>query len=235
MVDYRTRTGSGYLYIRDTGHSVEFYIQAAFAATYINSASWSGWVNGTAVGGGFAYPTGAPFLHIASYPVTTTQDVRFSIAATRTSGLGGPTDFWLHISRVTVPPAPIALSLDEIGFTSMQFRFSGNGLGGGAFLNWEASIADNPGFSNERIVTTSGTNTFQNLTPGLTYWARGRGVNVYGGGPWSNVLSATTLSGGKMKVDGVLRPFVPYVKLGGVVRPAVPYLKSGGVVKPSSG
>lgn len=195
MVDYTRGTGAtGTMLIRDTGYNIEFWLNAGQSATFVNNGTWSGVVNGVAVGGTFSYPSGNPWIHIATYGVSTSQTVRFSIGATGTQGLGGPTDFYQGIHRATVPPAPSGRPFDTITTTSVRYLFDGQGDGGSPILEWEAQIDDNSNFSSPVWSGwSSGTITFSGLNPATPYYARSRGRNAVGWGPYSNVTSGVTL------------------------------------------
>lgn len=89
-----------------------------------------------------------------------------------------------------VPDAPTPIGIDEVTSDSFRYRFSGNGDGGSGILEWQAQAATNSAFSaNVVTVSSGGTTTFTGLLPGNTYYARSRGRNAVGWGPWSSVLS----------------------------------------------
>ncbi|QGJ88893.1 minor tail protein [Microbacterium phage Teamocil] len=205
MVDYTRGTGTtGTMMIRDTGGNVEFWLNAGQSATNVGSAGWSGFVNGVTVGGSFSYPSGNPWVLIASYYVGTTQNVRFSIGATGTQGLGGPTDFWATIYRATVPPAPSMRQPDQITPTGMRVQFDSNGDGGSAITSWGLQRATDAAFTqNVSLVSSSGTTIYNDMVPGTTYYFRARGQNAVGVGAWSGTVSATTTNPGPPTLTSV--------------------------------
>lgn len=192
MTDYTKATGSGgVMLIRDNGTTVYFYLTAGSTSSWVNGASFSWTMNGSG-SGTYNYPTGANALLIRSAVISTSQTVTFAIGASGTSGIGGPTSFSVAINRGSVPPAPTAVGISALTSTSMTSAFSSNGDGGSPFIRWElgwGKLANGPQY----IITTSGTNSINALTPGTTYYFWARGVNAEGTGGWSVRTSATTL------------------------------------------
>lgn len=133
-------------------------------------------------------------------------------------GSGGSGDAWVDAPRIPqLPPAPSSIGLDEIQPTSMRYRFSSNGDGGSAVDAWEAQIATNPSFTTGvQTVGSGGTTTFTGLTPATTYYARSRGHNVRGWSGYSNTVSAMTMSGAYVSINGAWVP-VPFLHSNGSV------------------
>lgn len=239
MTDYLKNTGAGQMMIRDNGGTIEFWIRSGYSSTYVGSPGfgWSGVVNGVGVGGNIANYSGDGWRQVAVYSVGYTQDVRFSIAYSGTSGFGGPTDFWQNIYRaptVTVPPAPsiVGYGLDQETHTTMRYRFSSTGDGGSAILEWQAAFGTNGSDifgAGNAMYSSSGTSVFTGLKPGQYYAAWSRGRNAAGWGPWSAGDSSYTLAGARVRVSGVWVDATPYVKVAGVWVPAEPYVKVDGV------
>jgi len=99
-------------------------------------------------------------------------------------------------SLATLPPAPSPLDLTEITDTSMKYRFSGNGTGGGTFLRWEYQYSTDPNFATGFVsdpITSTGTSVQGGLTKRTPYYFRSRCVNTYGPSPWSTVIGASTI------------------------------------------
>lgn len=229
MADYTVGTGNGgIMLIRDNGSTVEFHIKAGSSQTYVGSLNWSGFVNGVNVSGSRQYPTGAPWIHLATYTITYNQQVRFSIAATNTQGLGGPTDLFADISRSTIPAAPTNVTFSNIGHTTLTTRFFGTSDGGATIQEWQLSYGLTTS-ANTTVVSSNGTNNIGGLLPGTVYYFKARGRNANGWGPWSSPMSVRTLAGNFLKVNGVQRHVIPYVKVSGVWRGAEPYQKKAGV------
>jgi hypothetical protein len=190
-----------------TANHIQFWLNAGQGATNVGSAPWSGYVNGVGVGGNFSYPSGNPWVLIAEYYVGYTQDVRFSIGATGTQGLGGPTDFWVTVNRATVPPAPtpwcISPNPNQITPTTLRAQFCSQGDGGSAITSWAIQIATNPSFTNAFTAASTGTTTFTDLVPGTTYYFRARGQNAIGVSAWSDTWSGTTTNPGPPGITSV--------------------------------
>lgn len=193
-----------------TANHIQFWLNAGQTATNVGSAPWSGWVNGVNVGGNFSYPSGNPWVLIAEYYVGYSQDVRFSIGATGTQGLGGPSDLWASVSRATIPPPPHMRTNaegnpDQITPTSMRVRFDSQGDGGSPVTAFQIIWGPTPDLAgtNQPIVNSSGTTIFTDLDPGVTYYFAARTCNALGCSPWSNGTSATTTNPGPPTVNSV--------------------------------
>lgn len=230
MVDYTQGTGAGgTMLIRDLGGNVEFHIQAGYDSTFINQLRWKRYVNGAWTGllGPARYPSGRPWVHLDTFYVGGNQSICFRLEGTGTEGLGGPTEFWLNISRATVPAAPTPLTLAKIGHTTMEYRFQGNSNGGAPILEWQIGYGRSP--TNVQFTkSSSGTSMIEGLTLGdrWYFWARGR--NAVGWGPWSTRMDARTLAGARINVLGTWKEAVPMVRVAGVWRQAIPFLNVAG-------
>lgn len=108
----RKSTGtSGELRIEDTGSRVYFIIANSQSATFAYGKSWSGRINGVNVSGKFDI-NGVDTVSL-SWPVSSPQTVTFTMGATGTSGLGGPTTISAWIARPpTAPGTPSVSSID---------------------------------------------------------------------------------------------------------------------------
>lgn len=85
--------------IRDLGSTVELWIKAGYASTYVYSLSYNYTVNGKKNYATGKYPKGGYWVKLKTFTVTTPQTVGFGIGATNTSGLGGPTSFTAFLRR----------------------------------------------------------------------------------------------------------------------------------------
>lgn len=96
----------------------------------------------------------------------------------------------------TVPPAPDPLRLDQITSSSMRYAFQSTGTGGPPIIRWEFQYSTSSNFSsgNSGLITSTGTSTVTGLNRATRYYFRSRGVNSKGAGPWSSIISATTLA-----------------------------------------
>src|ERR1700742_5260417 len=92
MTDYTRSTGnSGTMMIRDTGSTIEFWINANNSTTWSDHIPWSGTVNGASVGGSWYYHPNSGWNRVGAWSVSTSQNVQFNLGNTGTSGFGGPT------------------------------------------------------------------------------------------------------------------------------------------------
>jgi hypothetical protein len=136
-----------------------------------------------------------------------------------------------RIQTATVPQAPTPLGVDQNEMTSLRYRFSGNGNGGAAIIEWQALWQEGSGPQNP--ISSNGTTILTGLKPATNYnfWARGR--NSVGWGPWSGMSSGRTLAGARVKSGGQWREAVPYVKQNGAWKLAQPYSKVNGIWRKS--
>lgn len=196
----------GTLIIDDDGTNIRFYLSQGDPATFIGSpgANWSGVVNGVSVGGKWTWGSGGGTRLIAGpWAVGSSQTVSFSIGSTGTQGFGGGNTAYASVFRPTPPGAPVSVGVDQATPTSLRYRFSGTTTGGSAITGWQAQIATNAAFTTGvQTVSSSGTTTFNNLTPATKYYFRSRGSNAVGWSGWSNTASGTTESGAYASVNG---------------------------------
>lgn len=234
MVDYSVPTGGsgstrGRLVIRDNGSNyIELLVQAAYVGTFRDNLPCNWVVNGSAGSATPDYPTGMPLLLVAAFTVTTTQTVTWGIGASGTSGLGGPTSFSQPINRATIPAAPTSVTPVDITHTGMTYEFNDNSNGGSAITSRQYMCSTSPTFvgATWQTAPSDGIVTLDNLIPGTKYYWKARVINAVGPSTASTTVSATTLSGMKVKHDGAIRDAVPYVKVGeGLAYPAVTQVK----------
>jgi hypothetical protein len=234
MVDYTKGTGNGgVMLIRDQGWSVEFHIRAGLSGTYVGSPgfganayvdnAWRGLPN-------VANISGTTWRHLGSHNATFNQNVIFHIDYSGTQGFGGPTDFNQYITRASVPAAPTPLSLDQIGHTSIRYRFSGNSNGGSVILEWQVGYGTDP-TKVQYTLGSSGTSVVGGLSLGTRWYFWSRGRNAVGWGPWSTRLDARTLAGSRVNLSGVWKEAIAYVKVAGVWKQAIPFLNVAGTWK----
>lgn len=104
----------------------------------------------------------------------------------------------LYADRIPKPPtAPsiAGLGVDQVGTTSMRYRFASMGDGGSPVTDWQVQYSTDPTFATGTIVSSGGSSILSPLAPGRRYYVRSRGVNAYGTGQWSEITSGQTLSG----------------------------------------
>lgn len=193
MTDYTKATGnSATMMIRDTGFTVEFWINANNGTTWNAALPWSMVVNGVNSGNlYFNYQPGAGWRRLTEQVVTTSQNVTFKLGASGTSGFGGPTTFTQFINRQNVPPAPSYPQITNITGTSIHIVFNSQGDGGSPILEWRVGYGTSPS-GPQYYWPSTGTSDITGLTPGTIwyFWAQGRNAN--GWGPLTAVNSATT-------------------------------------------
>lgn len=193
MTDYTRATGnSATMMIRDTGSTIEFWINSNNSSTWTDHLNWSGTVNGVGVSGSYSYKAGSGWQRFGSWGVSYSQNITFGIGSTGTSGFGGPTSFTVSINRSTVPQAPGIVNLSQIGPYSVHAYFVGGGDGNSPILEWQIGYGTDPNAT--QLYMGGSEADIGALTPGTTYyfWARGR--NAQGWGPWGPRNSATTLN-----------------------------------------
>ena len=82
-------------------------------------------------------------------------------------------------------------------------------------------------------MVSSGTTIFTGLPQGRKHWARSRGVNGAGPGPWSVLSSAYTLSGGYISNGSAWLPAEMLISDGTKWLPAEVLISDGTSWKPS--
>lgn len=201
MTDYTASTGtSGSIIIRDNGSSVTFIITCSDPATNTGGLSWSGTVNGSTVGGTIALSAGFGSRTVATYPVSTTQTVTFSIGASGTSGLGGPRSVSAAINRASVPATPKTPTASNVQPDRMTINWTLPANGGAPLDQMLLRRSTSPTFSSYTDFVNSGSATSREvtgLTPGTTYYWRVYAHNSRGYSSASGTLTQATLAGGR--------------------------------------
>lgn len=228
MTDYtRSTGGSGTMMIRDTGSTVEFWINSGNSTTFDDELPWAYIVNGSSSPWqSFRYNAGAGWQRLGAWNVTTNQTVTFKLNSTGTSGFGGPTTFSQNITRSTIPGKPSAPSLSKIGVDSITVSWSAPSNGGSSILEYELGYGTSS-TAGQVWAYPKSPYVVPNLAMNTVYyfWIRARNAN--GWGPWSASSSAKTFLGVYVNVAGTWKPAIPYVRIGGVWKQAQPYaLKS---------
>lgn len=195
MTDYTKATGStGTMMIRDTGSTVEFWLEAS-SATFDHNMSWGYYVNGAWSSYRDFDFIGGAYRKLGSVSVTTDQTVGFRIAATGTSGLGGPTTFTISVDRTSAPGTPAAWTIEQIFDTSVQGDTDSMPNGGLAIdiiqVRYDdSSTAASPLYLND--TNLDGYFYITGLARGKTYYFWVRTHNAKGYSPWSARTQATT-------------------------------------------
>lgn len=212
------------------GNDVQFFLRTTLSATWIGSPGFgtSVYYNNTWVGLANMqnYSNAAGFVHLGTINVSYNQTIIFHINDSGTQGFGGPTDFYLAISRAKVPAAPTPVSIDQVQHQTFRYKFSGNSDGGAGIKEWQIGY----GYSStnaQYTMPSSGTSTVGGLLVGATVYVWSRGRNSVGWGPWSSRMSVQLKRGGRIKYQGAWAHMIPHVKDAGTWKPAEPYIKKG--------
>lgn len=191
-----------------TTFTIDLHVINTNSATWFSSASWSANMAGLARSGTFSV-SGAGTYKIGTWKVTkehtaagnlAAQSFTFSIGATGTSGVGGPTTVSGSVSvpRIPkVPSAPAAPSGITPAATSITFTpGSVFDNGGSAITQYQYQLGGSSAFATiyKSWTGTIAKQTATGLTPGISHWIRSRARNAVGWGPWSPSRSTTTLS-----------------------------------------
>lgn len=140
---------------------------------------------------------------------------------------------WSAISTFTtldVPQATTTPTLSNVGPVSVDVTWVPNGNGGSAITGFQVGYGTDPSAPTSTVAAVS-PQTVTGLIPGTKYYFWTRAGNSVGWGPWSASANATTVAGARIKVSGVWKVAVPYVRDGGVWKIAHPYVKDAGVWK----
>lgn len=237
MVDYDKTIGTnpdpnykGKMRIRDTGSKVEFWIIAGSVNTSAYQAGYSWTVNGSSGSSTFNYPTGKKWKKLRSFTVTTSQTVTFTLAATGTEGLGGPYTHTASIDRGTVPNRPSRPTITAVTHNSISVTFQDGYSDAGPITGRQLLYGLDPK-KWTHAMNSDGSDTITGLHPGRTYYIWARNRNAKGWSDKSLRAEATTRGVVRVKVSGVWREAVPYVRQGGVWKQALPYTKRAGAWK----
>lgn len=217
--------------IRDTGSTVEFWINSGNSTTFDNELPWAYIVNGvTSSWQSFRYNANAGWQRLGAWNVTSNQTVTFKLNSTGTAGLGGPTTFSIGIVRSSIPRAPANPTLSKIGLDVVTVSWSAPNNGGSAILGYELGYGLSSTTGQFWAYPTS-PYVVKNLTMNTVYyfWVRARNAN--GWGPWSPSSSAKTYLGVYVNVAGTWKPAIPYVRTGGVWKQAQPYALKSPVIQ----
>lgn len=216
--------------IRDSGTTIEFWINSGNSTTFDNELPWAYIVNGTtSPWESFRYNAGAGWQRLGSWSVTTNQTVTFKLGDTGTSGFGGPTTFTHSVVRVTGPAKPAQPIFSKIGLDTITASWSAPSNGGSTITGYQIAYGTNgAGPTDNTIVNvTKSPYVMENLAMNTFYYAWVRAKNVVAWSPWSNPSGNKTLFGAYVNVNGVWKPAIPYVRSGGVWKQALPYILKG--------
>lgn len=148
-----------------------------------------------------------------------------------------------NIPRIPKRPSPPGTpSFSQILPTSVQVSWGGSGDNGGSGIDsyllryWPNS--DGSGSYIDHSVENNTSRLVTGLIPGKQYrfvvYAHNGSADNNGYSNPSGAAVVRTLSGAKIKVDGVYRQAIPYIKVDGVYRMVIPYIKVDGVYRMTS-
>ncbi len=195
MTDYTKATGStGTMMIRDTGTTIEFWLNSGNNSSYNHALPWGFVGNGqTQTGLTFDYGANSGWQRFGFFTVTTSQTITFNLGNSGTGGIGGPTSLSASISRSSAPAAPSVPVLNQITSSSINVTFTDGSNNGAAIdsriIGYSTSVAAGAQFS----TTSDGSTVVGGLAPGTTWYFWARTHNAKGYSPWAGPSHATTL------------------------------------------
>lgn len=228
MTDYTHSTGSSAtMMIRDTGSTIEFWINSGNSTSFDHDLPWAYIVNGSSSSWlTFNYNADSGWQRLGSWSVTTNQTVTFKLNATGTSGFGGPTTFSHTVTRTTIPGTPAKPTLSKVGLDTITVAWTAPSTGGSTILEYHIAYGTSSTVKTTEVSART-PYVIQHLVMNTVYYVWVRARNAVGWGPWSASASAKTYLGCYVNVAGVWKPALPYVRTGGIWKLAEPWaLKS---------
>lgn len=141
---------------------------------------------------------------------------------------------WSARSQATtlrVPDAPSTPVVVEVGPTNVTVSWTPNGNGGAAITAYEVAYATSPSGAGATYVSGTSPKEVTGLTPATVYYFFVRAQNSVGWSPLSTPVAVETISGVRVRVDGVWKLAIPYVKDEGVWKLTVPFVRDAGTWK----
>lgn len=133
-----------------------------------------------------------------------------------------------QVTTLNVPDAPSTPVISNVQPTSVDLMWTPNGTGGSPITGFQVGYSASASLPPGTIVSATSPKTISGLTPGTTYYFWVRAQNAIGFSEWSGVASNQTIAGARIKVAGVWKIAIPYVRSGGVWKHAIPWAKTAG-------
>lgn len=189
-----------------TTFSVKFQIICTNSATYAYGKSWNGSTAGTSRSGKFDID-GSETVTVGTWTITKThgsdgklsaQSFSFTMGATGTSGLAGPTTVSTSITppRIAKKPSQVTgLAATSTSPTSVDLSWTAPSGNGASLTGYDIQYATNSAFTGATLVSqgTAVTRRQTGLLPGTTYYFAVRAKSADGVGAWSSTVSQITL------------------------------------------
>lgn len=240
MAVFNTGT-TGKIHIEDTGSWINIYLEAGQSTTHVGSLGFS-WSDPLGSGSGsISYPAGSGkklAKQLGPFGPGQGGTVYFTMNATGTQGFGGPTSVSMGFSRASPPNQTGGLYITNLHHTGVDLHWSRAGQNGGSFEFDQFQISSYPqsglgDFVGYYEITNQigGTDIAVRdvLMPGRFFYWHVRSKNSAGWGTWSNIQTFTTVGGILVRVGGVWKNAVPYVKINGVWTAVEPFVRKSGV------
>lgn len=194
MTDYIKPTGTtGKMMIRDTGTTIEFWLNSGDGSTHSENFFWGYTVNGvTNNGRQSTYVAGSGWFKLASWAVASDQTIVFRLFDTGTTAIGGPTTFTLNLVRAKLPAAPSQPTVSEVSSTSVIVSFVDGANNGGAIDERQIGYSITAHVVDGTIIPSDGSTLVTGLAPGTFYYFWARTHNSIGYSPWSVARGFTT-------------------------------------------
>lgn len=243
MADFTTPMGAGaYIQLSMQQNSNPFYVNWQFYLVCGNGQSfeldpvpWGVAAGGNNYGGGYTFDFRHETVHLIAAGTTFVGRALsvFGSATTANTGtsIGGPATVQGTIGLVQAPGAAQALYATSIKGTTVTLHLDGVTDNGNATTHYTVQYSKDGGPWTGDVNGDSGTIVYSNLQPGsyrfaVTPW------NAVGVGPVTYSPTYAVYGGGKIKVNGAMRPLTVHLKTGGLMRPVTARVKVNGVMRP---
>ena len=237
----------GIIYIQDTGSYIHLGIRCkdpSFSRNGLKFKYTSPISNGSAT---YNLKSGGDLQNVRSFATPLSGDVEFTLQATGTTQLGGPTTVTKKISRTKGKPNPPEIELIRMASASSAYLYWNVRRTGGSDLRinrFDLGYGTDPKKPTTIINNAStpqdyaGSRTVTGLSANTLYYFFVRAGNTTtpskGGKPegglsdWSEPRGILTSGGAMVKYQNRWRNAVPYVKVNGAWRGARAYVKKNG-------